>query len=134
MRDLHVGEVAIAWKALDAEANATRSAGIQGQTPRAGEGARVERRDPLDEILASGALEGYFFDHELLAPKSAPEAHRMSFNIVSSAYWSWIRRGETLNETRKRFNAKSQTLVMKIDEFMRRCALDDDTSLRDVVA
>ena len=48
--------------------------------------------------LASGALEGYFFDHELLAPKSAPEAHRMSFHIVSSAYW-WIRRGVTLNET-----------------------------------
>src|ERR1700674_2167784 len=133
MRDFHVGEVAIAWKALDAEANATRSAGIQGQTPRAGEGARVERRDPPDEFLASGALEGYFFDHELLAAKSAPEAHRMSFHIVSSAYW-WIRQGATLNETRRRFNAKSQTFVMKIDGFMRRCALDDDTSLRDVVA
>jgi len=58
----------------------------------------------------------------------------MSFHIVSSAYWFWIRRGKTLNETRKRFNAKSQMLVMKIDGFMRRCALDDDTSLRDVVA
>src|ERR1700682_1445003 len=107
MRDFHVGEVEIAWKALDAEANATRSAGIQGQTPRAGEGARVERRDPLDEILASGALEGYFFDHELLAPKSAPEAHRMSFHIVSSAYWSWIRWGGRLEGIGKRFTASS---------------------------